>query len=116
VRKFVAPETPEEMLRQLQELLPGFDHSWEDEDEWPGLERSFHAVARDLASYFPAQCLSLNEKQLRAFAAWINGMVTAGGDLENAVSTCFLEHSGQLGVYKVLAPHLTTLAKASARA
>jgi hypothetical protein len=104
------------MLFQLQELLPDFTHSWEDEDEWPGLERSFHSVIRDLADYFPGMCLSLHEKQLRAFAAWVNGMVEAGGDLENAVSTCFLEHSGQLGVYKLLAPHLTALAKASALA
>jgi hypothetical protein len=116
MRKFVAPETPEEMLQQLQLLLPGLDHPWEEEDQWPGSGRTFHAVARDLTDYFPACCLSLTETQLRAFAAWINGMVQAGGDLENAISTCFLEHSGQMGVYKVLAPHLTALAKASARA
>ena len=104
------------MLLQLQQLLPGFDHPWEEDDQWPGLGRSFHAVALDLTDYFPAHCLSLTERQLLAFAAWINGMVGAGGDLENAVATCFLEHSGQIGVYKVLAPHLTALAKASARA
>jgi hypothetical protein len=104
------------MLRQLQKLLPGFEHSWEDEDQWPGLGRSFHAVSRDLNDYFKAGYLSLTQRQLSAFAGWINGMVEAGGDLENAVSTCFLEHSGQVGFYKVLAPHLTALAKASARA
>lgn len=116
MRKFVAPETPEEMLQQLQKLLPGFDHSWEDEDQWPGLRRSFHAVSGDLTDYFKAHCLSLTQRQLAAFADWINCMVEVGGHWENAVSTCFLEHSGQLGFYKVLAPHLTAMAKASARA
>ena len=116
VRKFVAPETPEGMLQQLQELLPGFDHSWEDEDQWPGLGRSFHAVSGGLTDYFKVHCPSLTQRQLAAFAVWINGMVESGGRLENAVSTCFLEHSDQLGFYKVLAPHLTALAKASARA
>ena len=116
VKKFVAPQTPEEMLLQLQELLPGFSHSWEHEDEWPGLGRSFHSVARDLAHFFPSQCSSLTDQQLRAFADWINGMVAASGNLENAISTCFLEHSAQLGIYRLLSPHLSSLAKASARA
>ena len=104
------------MLRQLLQLLPGFDPPWEEEGRWPGLGRSYHAVALDLTDYFSANCLSLTERQLRAFSAWINGMVEAGGDLENAISTCFLEHSGQIGVCKALSPHLTALAKASARA
>jgi hypothetical protein len=116
VNKFVAPQTPEEMLLQLQELLPGFSHSWEDEDEWQGLGHSFHSVARNLSHFFPLQCSSLTDKQLRAFADWINGMVAASGNLENAISTCFLEHSAQLSVYRSLSPHLSSLAKASARA
>jgi hypothetical protein len=116
LKTFVAPQTPEEMLLQLQELLPGFIRACEDEDEWPGHERSFHSVARDLAHFFPQQCSSLTDKQLRAFADWINGMVAASGYLENAISTCFLEHSAQLGVYILLSPHLSSLAKASARA
>jgi hypothetical protein len=116
MRKFVAPATPEEKLQQLQQLLPGLDHAWQDEDQWPGLGRSFHAVARTLTDYLPARCDSLTKRQLRAFAAWINGMVQAGGDLANAVSTCFLEHTRQIGVYKMIAPHLPALAKASAHA
>lgn len=101
---------------QLQELLPGFDHSWEDEDMWSGLGRSYHAVVRDLADHFGKVCPSLNDKQLSQFAAWINGTVESGGKLENAVGTCFLEHAGQLGIYHALVPHLSPLAKASARA
>nr|CAS02818.1 putative integron gene cassette protein [uncultured bacterium] len=86
VKKFVVPQTPEEILSQLQELLPSFSHSWEGEDEWPGLGRSFHSVARDLAHFFPQHCSSLTDKQLRAFADWINGIVAASGNLENAIS------------------------------
>ena len=116
MKKFVAPHTPEEMLLQLQELFPDFSHSWDDEDEWTGLGRSFHSVARELAHFFPLQGSSLTDKELHAFAEWINGMAAAGGDLENAISTCFLEHSTQLGVYRLLAPHLSSHVKASARA
>jgi hypothetical protein len=97
------------MLAQLQEIFPGFVHEW-DEDEWPGMSRTFHGVVRDITEYFVATAAACSESQLQHFASWLNGSVEAGGDIENAVSTCFLEHSHQLGFYGLLVPHLSPLA------
>jgi len=38
--------------------------------------------------------------------------VAKGGDPENAVDTCFLEHAHQTGIAKRLGPFLSTQAKA----
>lgn len=103
------------MLAQLQAIFPAFEHEW-DEDEWPGMARSCHGVIRDLAYYFPSNAGSFSESQIREFASWLNRAVDAGGAVENAVSTGFLEHSRQLGVYSLLAPHLSALAKSRAHA
>jgi hypothetical protein len=115
VKSYRQPQTPEEMLAQLQVIFPTFDHEW-DEDEWPGMSRTCHGVVRDLADYFPSNVAALTEQQVIEFAYWLNGSVEAGGDVENAVSTCFLEHSRQIGVFELLAPHLTPLARSRTHA
>lgn len=109
------PTSPEQMLEQLQAIFPAFDHEW-DEDDWPGMERTFHSVVREFAYYFPSNVATFTERQIRALAAWINGAVLAGGQLENAISTCFLEHSKQLKVNKLLWPHLSATARKCAHA
>src|SRR5439155_2408023 len=52
-----------------------------------------------------------SDRQVRQLAELINQAVEAPDELENAVSTCFLEHLRQVRTYKVLAPHLSTQAK-----
>ena len=48
-------------------------------------------------------------------AKLINEAVDAGGDLENAVSTGFLEHLHQIEATKYLLPYLTERAKQELR-
>ena len=103
------------MLAQLQGIFPAFEHAWH-EDEWPGMSRTYHGVINELTGYFPSAACSISEHQFQEFASWLNGSVLVGGDVENAVSTCFLEHSHQLKVYALLAPHLSVLAKARTHA
>jgi hypothetical protein len=50
-----------------------------------------------------------------AFCTLINGCVSAGGDMENAVCTCLLEHASQVGIAKTIRPHLSEAAKAEMR-
>lgn len=60
--------------------------------------------------YFGGKQDSLSDAQLKAFGSFVNEAVAVDDDLENAVSTCFLEDLSHRG-YKVLKPHLSALAK-----
>ena len=51
------------------------------------------------------------EKQLQHLAKFINEAVELQDDLENAISTCFLEHLRQIKGDEILRPLLTKQAK-----
>jgi hypothetical protein len=63
------------------------------------------------AEYFGVARDTLSERQLRNLGRLLNEAVAVDDDLENAVSTCFLEHLRQTGSYKSLAPFLSKQAK-----
>jgi hypothetical protein len=110
---------PQETLHQLCAIFPAFEASWAEEKAPPedGLvegvyyEWSHHAVLRKFLEYFAMNHGSFSAKQLRVFGAWVNRAVSVNDDLENAVSTCFLEHARQVGIDRVLGPYLLSRAK-----
>jgi hypothetical protein len=110
---------PQDTLRQLSEIFPSFDEWWKDEQAptEDGLvngvyyEWRHHSVMREFLQYFASNRASFTEEQLRRVGAWINEAVSIQGDLENAVSTCFLEHTRQVKINRVLDPHLSPQAK-----
>jgi len=65
----------------------------------------------DFTQFFGVEAASLSEAQLRSFGALVNAAVAAGGLLENAFSTCLLEHLHQIGALEVLHPHFSALAR-----
>jgi len=69
----------------------------------------------EFLTYFSTSQAQLSEKQLQQLADWINEAVSTDGDLENAVSTCFLEHMRQVRINRVLKPYLSQQAKAKSR-
>lgn len=89
-------------------LDPAFETELEIEDP---AELNYHRVMMIFAQYFGANHRSFSEKQLRRLGEWINTAVVLGGELDNAVSTCFLEHAKQLKVNRTLAPYLSEMAK-----
>ena len=117
-------QRPQETLRQLCTIFPAFESSWADEGSpaQDGLvagvhyEWSHHAVLSNFLEYFSMNCDSFTEKQFRAFSDWVNSAVSVDDDLENAVSTCFLEHTRQVGINRVLGPYLSVKAKRKSRA
>jgi hypothetical protein len=117
-------QRPQETLRQLYAIFPAFESSWAHEQApaQDGLvdgvyyEWSHQAVLTSFLEYFSMSYRSFSEKQLRAFGDWINAAVADDDDLENAVSTCFLEHSRQVGINRALAPYLSPEAKRKERA
>ncbi len=55
------------------------------------------------------------EQQISELAQIINDAVEQGGELANAVDTCFLEHLSQVRSLKSIKKHLSPAAKSMAR-
>ena len=106
-------ESPKDMIDFLVSLDPPFEAELEVED---AEELTHHQVMMIFARYFASNWRTFSTKQLRRLGEWLNASVAAGGVIENAVSTCLLEHSRQLKVNRVLAPYLSSLAKARSHA
>jgi len=109
----VSKGSPKDTMAFLVALDPAFEAEL-DADDLDGL--SHHRVMMAFASHFGARHGSYSPKQLAQLGNWLNAGVAAGGELENAISTCFLEHARQLKVNRVLAPYLSPLAKRSTHA
>ena len=112
-------KTPEQALEELASIFPSF-HEYVledalDDDAFIG-KLTLHRVIFLFTEFFPSACSASSELQLIKFASWINEAVKGKDDLENAISTCFLEHTRQIGVAKLLSPHLSKLAKQKSRA
>ena len=52
-----------------------------------------------------------NVKTIKKLCVFINDQCESGGDMENSVSTCFLEHASQIGVRKLIKPYLNGRAR-----
>ena len=95
-------------------LDPSFET--EMENEGPPEEFTHHQIVMIFAEYFSVNHRAFSERQLRSLGQWLSEAVAAGGEIENAVSTCLLEHSRQLKVNRVLAPYLSKQAKGGTHA
>jgi hypothetical protein len=70
-----------------------------------------HSVMHHFAYYFGCHQMRFSKQQLTKLGTLLSEAVSVDDDLENAVSTCFLEHLRQLEGYKVLGPFLSADAK-----
>ena len=113
---------PLDTLRKLCGLFPDFESWWTEEETEDGLvdgvhcDLTHHHVMMEFLGFFAKHHRSFTEKQLRSFAEWVNRAVAVDGDLENAVSTCFLEHTHQMRINRVLAPYLSRVAQGKSHA
>ena len=99
-------------LEETAKFLVGLESAFETELEVEEPEElTLHRVMSLFAQYFSANGSRFSEKQLRRLGEWLSSAVSVPGELENAVSTCFLEHTRQLKVNRLLAPYLSKLAK-----
>ena len=74
-------------------------------------EWTHHAVLRQFLLYFSTNHKSFTQQQLQRFGGWVDDAIAANDNLENALSTCFLEHTRQVKIDRVLAPYLSANAK-----
>jgi len=116
-------QTPHETLTQLCTIFPAFVASWAEEEApaTDGLvdgvyyEWTHHAVLRNFLEFFASNRESFTAKQLHTFGEWVNHAVSKEDELENAISTCFLEHAKQIGINRVIGPYLSAKAKGKSR-
>jgi hypothetical protein len=104
-------------LKDTTKFLVALDSAFETELEVEEPEElTLHRVMSLFAQYFGVNGSRFSEKQLRRLGEWLSSAVSVPGELENAVSTCFLEHARQLKVNRLLTPYLSKLAKEKSHA
>lgn len=92
---------PSELLECLQTIFPTFgDGELLAEIEIGDAE--LHGVMRRFAEYFGAHGRTFTKGQLQALGRVLDQAAVQGGKLENAVSTCFLEHLHQIKSSRIL--------------
>ena len=102
--------TPLELRAALVELFPAFAV----ESEAAGAQ-SYHRVVMDLAPLLKSYLEGGSVRKVRTFGEIVNHLVAAGGDQQNAIETCLLEHASQVGCARLLKPHLGEAAKRKLR-
>jgi hypothetical protein len=106
------PETPADLLDALVSIFPRFGAEWED-GEAP---ETFHGVKLRFSTFFDASDPSATPVALGRLGGLINRAVAGGGPLENAVSTCLLEHLHRIGAWQALRPYLSDSSRRRSRA
>jgi hypothetical protein len=108
MKRVPLPNSPTELLSLLGGIYPAFVSFAECEPD-SGFDPeplTYHYLMCEFAVFFGRESSSSTKRQLEHLAEFLARAVEAGGNLENAVSTCFLEHTRQLKVNRVLGPWL----------
>ena len=103
------PPAPMTLLALLQEIFPQFGDE-EIAQEVEESEVGLHCLMRNFTEYFGSLGGRASEEQLRALAALLDEAVSVDDVLENAVSTCLLEHLGQIDRLEALRPYISRAA------
>jgi len=99
-------KSAEETKTWLIKVFPSFEQEWDNDEKC----HSLHQVFQRFTPFFGSHAQSVSDKQLIALGDFINRAVE-DSTLENAASTCFLEHLKQIDSTKVLRPYLSKTAK-----
>ena len=105
--------TPNDLVKFLSILFPEFEEEWrldEPEDNY-----SFHSVLFTFCPMSHVWLENADKLTLKKFCDLVNLFVERGNEYENAISTGLLEHASQIGIRKILKPHLSALAKLELR-
>ncbi|MBG9390086.1 hypothetical protein [Caenimonas aquaedulcis] len=98
-----APSSPSEFLSELNAIFPAFAPQTEPEEE---AELTYHAIFLfHFNPFFGENFEKFTPEQLKAFARLLARSSVVPGSLENAVDTCFLEHTRQMKVSRELAKY-----------
>ena len=111
--------TPADLLAALLPIYPSFADNWNvntavSHGYWDDTP-TFQRIVMEFCAFFGIAAPKATPHQLLATAKLVNDAVESGGDLENAVSTGFLEHLHQIEATRYLLPYLTDRAKQELR-
>ncbi len=101
--------SPDELLDRLFAIFPVFRASYEGSLYDQPL--SYDSVLTAFTSDFGVQFRDSTDDQFRAFATLVDEALSAGGELEHAFSTCFLQHLREVDVDRVFWPYLSSAAR-----
>ena len=106
--------SPADLVRELTAIFPEFAEIWDKGHSfgYTSDDCTFHAVFQEFSALDLARSPA---QQIQKLCALINDFVAQGGDYENAVSTCFLEHAARIGARNILKPCLSAAAKRELR-
>ena len=102
----------ENLQEKLVELYPVLEKELEEDYDYrynPNL--TYHHIWMAFVPISHRCLIGSNIKTLKEFCGIVNYMVDEGGDKENSVSTCLLEHASQLQIRKIIKPYLTSKTK-----
>jgi hypothetical protein len=102
--------SPTSLAKSLTELFPAFAKELHGEDI-----TSYHQVVFLLTPVVTEYLHNASVQTVKEFCRIINGMVADGGEKENAISTCLLEHASQIEIRKIIRPHLSGAAQRELR-
>ena len=102
--------SPSRLAERLVRLFPAFAAELGGEEI-----HTYHQVIRCLAPVVGGYLRASPERTVKQFCELVNAMAAAGGETENAISTCLLEHASQVEVRKIISPHLGAVAKRELR-
>jgi hypothetical protein len=103
-------DSPKVLAERLISLFPSFEAELEDEEI-----ENYHQVIQRLAPVIAGYLERSPKPTLGHFCDLVNAMADAGGEKENAIATCLLEHASQVGVWRIIRPHLGAAAKRELR-
>ncbi|MFZ1326971.1 MAG: hypothetical protein WAT67_13295 [Candidatus Contendobacter sp.] len=109
--------SPAKLVAEMINLFPAFEDKWDGGEAfgYEGGNYGYHAVMLTFGPMSRQLFAQASSEQLLKFCSLINVAIAQGGELENAFSTCFLEHASQIGVRTVLRPYLSGQAKRALR-
>jgi hypothetical protein len=102
--------SPAGLAETLMAMFPEFAVELEGEEV-----TSYHQVIQRLTPVISDYLQGAPKRTLEHFCEVVNAMVAAGGDKENAISTCLLEHASQVKVRNIIRPYLSAAAKQELR-
>ena len=109
--------TPQKIAEKLIQIFPEFEKEWDEGESYgyDGGGYSFHVIFMTFAPIAHKILATASGKQIITFCSLINEMVANGGEEGNAIATGLLEHASQVGIRKILLPHLSQEAKKEIR-
>jgi hypothetical protein len=98
--------SPTSLAKRLTELFPPFAVELQGEEI-----SSYHQLVLWLAPVLNEYLHKSSAHTIEDFCKMINRMVAVGGEKENAISTCLLEHASQMNIDAIIRAHFSGAAK-----